>query len=165
MMEDNTNDLLNDLKTALSKAGEKVGTEIITPNPKKIMKFCDLVGDANPLYYIDNLEEYSEGDKPIVPPGYLMNLTNQVIQKMFLEIGPLFISTIKGLIHVNSEVEFFHPLYIGQQYQIAITTHDPIEKNGEKGKYYSIIFETSVSDPESRKLCVIDFHNFFFKLM
>lgn len=164
MMEHNSNDLLNDLKNALHEAEGKVGTEIVTPKPKKIMKFCQLVGDTNPLYYSDNLESFSQDQKHIIPPGYLMNLTNQVIQKIFLEIGPLFISNIKGLIHVKSEVEFLHPIYIGHPYKIVIKTHNPIEKKGERGKYYSIIFETRVIEPETMDICAIDYHDFFFKL-
>lgn len=142
-----------ELHEALQKATTEIGTESINPIKKEIRKFCSIIGDNNPIYFEEN----------IFPPGYIMNLTNRVIQKIFFKIAPFFRSKIKGLIHVGSEVEFIKSMPLDQNYKIRIKTSKPVKKKGKMGAYYAILFETEIFD-ETNEKCAIDHHNFFFKL-
>jgi len=142
-----------ELNEALKKAETKIGIEDIEPIEAEIKTFCEIIDDINPIYL----------KQKVFPPGYIMNLTNRVIQKVFIEIGPLFISRIRGLIHVGSEVDFFRPMPLKKKYKIKIETSIPVEKKGKMGNYYSVIFKTLIFD-EDENLYAVDHHNFFFKL-
>ena len=145
--------LVEDLLVALKKAEKEIGIIEIEPIEEEIKKFCLIIDDNNPIYFT----------KSIFPPGYIMNLTNRVIQEVFINIGPAFISKIRGIIHVGSEVKFMKVMSMEQNYKIKIETSEPIEKKGKKGSYYSIIFKTSILDQKD-EVCAIDDHDFFFKL-
>jgi len=145
--------LANALYKELKKAEKEVGIKEIEPIKEEIKKFCDIIDDSNPIYF----------EKSIFPPGYIMNLTNRVIQDVFIKIGPAFISKIKGVIHISSEVKLLKVMSLDQIYKISIETSRPIEKTGKKGNYYSVIFKTSILD-DNDNICAIDNHEFFFKL-
>ena len=145
--------LAKELHMELKKAEQEIGIREVDPIEEEIKKFCEIIEDNNSIYFI----------KMIFPPGYIMNLTNRVIQEVFIKIGPFFISKIKGVIHVGSEVNILKVMSMKQNYKIKIETSEPVEKMGKKGKYYSIIFKTSILD-KNNDVCVIDNHDFFFKL-
>ena len=148
--------MAEELHHALKKVEEEIGFEEIAPIEKEIQKFCEIIDDNNPAYF-------TEG---IFPPGYVMNLTNRVIQKVFIKIGPLFMgknSKIKGLIHVGSVVEFLKPMPLNKKYKIKIETSEPKEKTGKKGTYYAVVFKTIIVD-ENDAIYALDYHDFFFKL-
>ena len=143
--------LVEELHQSLKKVEKEVGSEPIKIERRDILKFNELIDDKTPF-----------GD--LIPPGYIMNMTNQVITQIFIKIGPLFISKIRGLIHVNSEVEFFKPMAIKNKYKITIETTQPIEKTGKMGNYYSVVFNTSVFDEQDKELYALDKHEFFLKI-
>ena len=145
--------LVKEIDAALNEATETIGFQEIKPIQKELIKFCKLIGDENPLYF----------ENDVFPPGYLMNLTNRVIQKIFIQIGPLFIDKIRGLIHVNSEVAFLRPMTMNQSYHVKIETTEPVKKEGKMGIYYEVIFQTSIFNGK-HELCATDNHDFFFKL-
>ncbi len=155
--------LIQELSDTLKKVEKEVGIETVLLKEKEVSSFCELIGDANPLYFSDESAKDAGFESKIIPPGYVMNLTNRVIQKIFIKIGPLFISKIKGLIHASSDVRFFKIMMLNKKYKIVIETENATEKSGAKGQYYSIVFKSSVLD-ENNELCAVDFHNFFFKL-
>ena len=152
-MTDIVSSVVKELDEALKNATDEIGWDEIEPIEKELIKFCELIDDNNPAYF--------KGD--VFPPGYLINLTNRVIQKVFIKIGPMFISKIRGLIHVNSEVEFLKPMTMNQKYKVRIETTEPVEKTGKMGVYYEVIFKTSILN-EKEELCAVDNHDFFFKL-
>ncbi len=155
--------LIQELSDTLKKVEKEVGIETVLLKEKEVYSFCELIGDANPLYFNDESAKKAGFDGKIIPPGYIMNLTNRVIQKIFIKIGPLFISKIRGLIHASSDVQYFKIMALNKKYKVVIETENPNEKTGAKGTYYSIIFKSSVFD-ENDELCAVDYHNFFFKL-
>lgn len=155
--------LVKELHESLKKAENELGIVIVEPDLKEIGKFCEIINEDSSIYFNESNVGEIDSSSMVMPPGYVMNLTNRVIQKIFIKIGPMFISKIRGLIHVSSEVEFFKPLQMGNKYGISIETSKPIEKVGKKGTYYSVIFKTTIKD-ENSELCALDDHNFFFKL-
>ena len=152
-MNDSTSSLVDDLHLALKQVEKEIGIIKIEPLEDEIKRFCEIIEDDNPIYFKESL----------FPPGYIMNLTNRVIQDVFFKIGPLFISRIKGLIHVGSKVKYLKPMSLKHSYKIKLEFSSPIEKRGKEGIYYSIIFKTSIFDGNN-DVCAIDDHDFFFKL-
>ncbi len=152
-MSNTLSSVVKELDDALKNATDEIGLAEIEPLEKELIKFCELIDDNNP--------EYFKGD--VFPPGYLMNLTNRVIQKVFIKIGPLFVSKVRGLIHVNSDVEFLKPMSMNEKYKVKIETTEPVEKKGKMGVYYDVIFKTKIFN-EKDELCAVDNHDFFFKL-
>jgi len=145
--------LADDLYDELKRVEREIGIKEIEPIKEEIKKFCEIIDDKNPIYF----------EKSIFPPGYIMNLTNRVIQEVFIKIGPHFFSKIKGVIHISSKVKLVKVMSLDQNYKVTIQTSTPIEKTGKKGKYYSIIFKTLIMDKKD-DICAIDNHEFFFKL-
>jgi len=142
---------MQELYQAFKKAEKEAGAEIVDINAEEIVKFNNIIGDDQPIY-------------DIIPPGYIMNITNRVIQKLFSKIISLIVSEIKGFIHVSSDVEFNKPIPLKNRYRIKIETQTPAEKKGTTGNYYSFIFNISIIDETHRELYAFDKHEFFFKL-
>ncbi|MHA1281243.1 MAG: hypothetical protein ACTSQP_01955 [Promethearchaeota archaeon] len=143
--------LANDLYNHLKEAAKKFENEIIKSESSEIEKFCEITGIRN-------------FKKNIIPQAYFMSFTNKIIKEIFLKIGPLFISQIKGLIHVSSEVEFFKDIFLNSNYKVSVDFSEPILKKGKKGDYYSIIFNINLLDEQGNEKIAIDHHEFFFKL-
>jgi hypothetical protein len=144
---------------------EELGISEVYIDEKEIKKFCDLIQDDNLLYHSKlAAQERGYGDK-LVPPGYMMNLTNPVTQEIFIKGGPdFFPGLIKGVIHVGSVVSYYKPMLVNNKYYIKIEITNPvILKRGSKGDYYSIIFGLSILD-EDESVYAVDNHEFFFKL-
>lgn len=142
---------MQELYQAFKNVEKEVGTEIVEINAEEIVKFNRIVGDDKSIY-------------EFIPPEYIMNFTNRVIQKLFLKIIPSIIHEIRGFIHVSSEVEFIKPMPLKNRYTIKIETQAPAEKKGKTGSYYSFIFNTSILDETYEEVHAIDKHEFFFKL-
>ena len=142
---------MQELYQVFQKAEKEAGAEIVEINAEEIVKFNNIIGDDQPIY-------------DIIPPGYIMNITNRVIQRLFFKIIPLIVSEIKGFIHASSDVEFNKPIPLKNRYRIKIETQAPAEKKGITGNYYSFIFNTSILDETGEEIHAIDNHEFFFKL-
>ena len=69
--------LSEELHEKLKIVEKEIGIREIEPFEEEIKEFCDIIDDNNPLYF----------KKSIFPPGYIMNLTNRVIQEVFIKIG------------------------------------------------------------------------------
>ena len=145
--------MAKELEIVLKKAEGQIGIQKIDSIEEEIKNFCEIVGDNNAIYF----------DQDIFPPGYIMNLTNRVVQQIFMIIGPKFIAKVKGVIHVSSEVKLLEPMPLKIKYFVKINTSQPEKKEGKKGDYYSVTFKTTIYD-EKNKTYAIDNHVFFFKL-
>jgi hypothetical protein len=145
--------IAKELYDTLKSAEKEVGIKEIEPNEEKIRAFCKLIDDDNPLYF----------DNHIFPPGYIMNLSNIVLTPIILKTVPLLQSKISGYIHVNSEVEFIKTMPMKKTYKIEIVSSEPVEKEGKKANYLSVIFKTTISD-KNNEIYAIDNHHFFFRL-
>jgi len=151
-MTDTASPILKKLNDTLKKTVIEIGLEEVETDEKELKIFCDIIDD-NYLKYLNS---------NTFPPGYIMNLTNSVIRKVFIKLGPIIMSKIQALIHVSSEVKYLKPMSMNEKYKIKIETSEPIEKKGKTGTYYSVIFKTLIFD--DKDLCATDDHNFFFKL-
>ena len=160
----NTEELLvQELHHALKEAELEYDLELMKIKDNEIEQFCELIADSNPLYSDTNIARKLGFNGKLIPPGYILSLTTQQIYKMFIKIGPMFISKIKGIIHVKSEVIYNKPMLRTIPYRVSIKTSVPKKKTGSKGHYYEVVFRTAVLD-EFNETCVIDNHVFFFKL-
>ena len=143
----------NELYQTLKDAEMEVGTKEIAPDKEELNAFCRIIND--------NIIQYLEEN--IFPPGYIMNLSNKVLSKVITKTHPLLQTSLSGYIHVESDVEFMNPMSMDKNYIIKVESSTPIEKEGNKASYYSVIFRITISDTES-KVYVIDNHHFFFRL-
>ena len=162
-MNDTEELIVQELHHALKVAESEYDLELMKIRDNEIEQFCELIADSNPLYLDANIARKLGFDGKLIPPGYIMSLTTQQIYKMFIEIGPMFISKIKGIIHVKSEVIYNKPILRTIPYRISIETSIPKKKTGSKGNYYEVVFRTAVLD-DFDETCVIDNHVFFLKL-
>ncbi|MBD3229399.1 MAG: hypothetical protein GF329_14535 [Candidatus Lokiarchaeota archaeon] len=151
-------------KRKLDEIIKDIGIRELIINEKEIIKFCELINDNNEIYYNNSEAKKSGFEGKLVPPGYIMNLTNPYIQKIFIKGGAEFFpGLIKGVIHVGSKIKYFKPMIMDKKFKIKIENSEPVEKSGEKGSYYSVIIKLSILDQEDT-VYAIDNHEFFFKL-
>ena len=139
------------LNYLLQRNIEEIGITEIKPDEVEIRKFCEVIEDTD-----------FEGK--IVHPGYIMSLTNPIVQQILTKGGPeLFSGLVKAFIHVGSEVEYFKPMIMQKKYKIKVALSEPIEKTGKKGSFCCISFIFSVYD-EDNELYTRDNHICFYKL-
>ncbi|MFX1394155.1 MAG: MaoC family dehydratase [Promethearchaeota archaeon] len=154
---------VEELHNLLKNKVEKFRISEIKPDETEIMKFCDLIGENNSIFLDDSPAIKAGFEGKLVHPGYLMSLTNPIVQLILIKEGAdLFSNLAKAFIHVGSEVEFFKPLLMNKKYKIKVDLSEPIEKKGKKGVYCSIIFKFSVLD-ENNDIYAIDNHICFFR--
>jgi acyl dehydratase len=157
--------LVEKFKIRIKEVIKELGIQDLEPNEGEIIKFCKLINDDNPIYQDDSAAIKAGYKGKLIPPGYLMSITNRSISQFFIIIGPEFYQKLAtGVIHVYSEVEFFNPMLLNRKYKVKIDLTEPVEKSGNKGSYYSVIFKVSVLDDDDITYA-IDNHEFFFKLV
>ena len=162
-MNESESTLEQSLHLALQEAESEFDFAPLDVKEKEIETFCSIINDFNPVYHDSEAAKLSGFKGKIIPPGYIMSLATQIIYKIFIKIGPLFASKIRGVIHVSSEVEYFKPMPIENTYKISIKTSVPKKKEGSKGNYYKIFFKTFVYD-DIKEITAIDNHLFFLKI-
>ena len=147
---------IKELHNRLKKNIKEIGSTIIDPKEREIVKFSELINDNNLVF--------SDDSAKIIPLSYMMSLTNPVVQQILTHGGPeLFSGLIKAFIHVGSEVEYIKPMLMNKKYKLRTELSEPVEKSGEKGSYCSISFIFSVLD-ENNDIHAIDNHICFYKL-
>ncbi|MFX0186908.1 MAG: hypothetical protein ACFE8A_04130 [Candidatus Hodarchaeota archaeon] len=155
---------IEELNMRLKKNMEDIGITEIDQDEMEIVKYCELIEDNNLIFRDDSTAIKAGFESKIIHPGYLMSLTNPLVQQILTKSGPdLFSNLVKAFIHVGSEVEFFMPLLMNKKYTIKVELSEPIEKKGKKGVYCSITFKFSVLD-ENNNIYAIDNHICFFRL-
>ncbi|MFW9898403.1 MAG: hypothetical protein ACFFDO_04000 [Candidatus Thorarchaeota archaeon] len=155
---------IEELNGRLKKNMEEIGITEIKPNEMEILKYCELIEDNNLIFRDDSTAIKAGFEGKIIHPGYLMSLTNPLVQQILTKNGPdLFSNLVKAFIHVGSEVDFFKPLLMNKKYKIKAELSEPIEKKGKKRVYCSITFKFSVLD-ENDDIYAIDNHICFFRL-
>ncbi|MHA1232726.1 MAG: hypothetical protein ACTSPQ_19005, partial [Candidatus Helarchaeota archaeon] len=104
-------------------------------------------------------------DGPVIPPSYIMNITNPVMQILFIRIGQdFFQGLVKGVIHVSSIVNYYGPMLLNKRYKIKVEATNPVLRMGTKGKYYSVIIKLSILSEDMKYTYATDDHEFFFKI-
>ncbi|MHA1285693.1 MAG: FAS1-like dehydratase domain-containing protein [Promethearchaeota archaeon] len=147
----------------LTKINKEFRQKKVNINEGEIQTFCEIIDDRNPLYFNNSVASQLGLEGKIIPPGYLMSLTNKFIQDIFIKFGPLLFNKIKGVVHVCSEVEYLKPLLIGEKYLIKIEFDKPVKKVGRKGTSFNVNFKTSIIDFNG-VVHAVDNHYFFFKI-
>ena len=147
----------------LTQINKEFRQKKVNINEGEIQTFCEIIDDRNPLYFNNSVASQLGLEGKIIPPGYLMSLTNKFIQDIFIKFGPLLFDKIKGVVHVFSEVEYLRPLLIGKKYLIKIKFDRPVKKVGRKGTSFNVNFKTSIIDFNGI-VHAVDNHYFFFKI-
>lgn len=112
--------------------GSSVGpfVEIITPT--KVKRFCDALGDHNPLFLDPAYAAQTPLRRPIAPPTYVntfrRNKTQLLINELGVEMG--------RLLHGDESIRYSSPLYVGD----AITyTLQIVELSRKATKSYGLM--------------------------
>ncbi|MHA1145372.1 MAG: FAS1-like dehydratase domain-containing protein [Candidatus Helarchaeota archaeon] len=130
---------------------------------KTIKKFCEIINETNPIFFDLEAARKAGHDKIPLPESYLLTLIAPISQDFFTTgIGHLLNNVIKGIIHVQSEIEFHAQLYSETPYMLKIRVSDLIPKTGKMGEYFVLNCPHEVVD-ESDNLLVLDNHVFFLK--
>ena len=138
----------------INKAFDEFGTIETKIKENDVKKFYEITNDADFQYQ----------EKEIVSPEYFMTLLAPLATKVMLKImGLENMPKIRGVIHSESEVNFFKPLTYGS-YVIRSQVESLKQKTGKMGNYLVFTFRLSVYDQQGEEEVGNDIHQFFLRV-
>jgi hypothetical protein len=119
--------------------------------------------DVKKFYEITKNSDFQYQEKGIVSPEYFMTLLAPLATKVMLKVmGLENIPKIRGVIHSESEVNFFKPLMY-DTYIIRSQVESLKQKTGKMGDYLVFTFRLSVFDQHGDEVGN-DIHQFFLRV-
>lgn len=149
-------DISTKVNKRLAELAEEIGTMDLDLKERDVDKFCSIIGDNIDLYNDELLGR-------LIPPSYIMNITNIVFQAFFIKFGPDLFKYLSAVIHVGSDVEIFRLMPVNKKYGVKFEYNDPTDISGKRGTYISVVFVLSILDSQN-SVYAIDNHEFFLKV-
>lgn len=119
--------------------------------------------DIKKFYEITNIADSQYQEKGIISPEYFMTLLAPLATKVMLKVmGHENMPKIRGVIHSESQVNFFKPLTYGS-YAIRSQVESLKQKTGKMGDYLVFTFRLSVFDQQEEEVGN-DIHQFFLRV-
>lgn len=142
----------------------EVGPKTVEPDVDTIKRYCETIGESDPVYFDDNVAKGFGYRSAIVPQAYLLSLFTPIVNEFFVKgFERLFSGLIRGVIHTESKVVYYKPLFVGGKYVLRLESVGLEKKSGKKGDYYVWTLRTVVSDEKGEDLAH-DQHTFFLKI-
>nr|MDO8077238.1 MaoC family dehydratase [Candidatus Freyarchaeota archaeon] len=163
-MTEETADRLRRLRHLIDSVLEEVGSKRIRPDAASVRRFCELIGEDNPVYFDDDAARKLGYPGALVPQSYLLTLLSPPVEELFI-VGAekLFSGLVRGVIHTESEVVYLKPLLVGESYVLRLESESLREKRGRKGDYYVWVLRAIVSSEAGEEMAY-DRHTFFMKI-
>jgi hypothetical protein len=122
---------------------------------KKIAKFYEIMGGLG--------KQIFKADQ-IISPEYIMTLLAPYATKVFMKIIEIkdLPFKIKGVIHTQSEINYYKPLYYGN-YDLISRMEGLQKKRGKMGEYLVFTFRMSLFNEKEEEVAN-DIHQFFLRI-
>jgi hypothetical protein len=155
---------LRRLQSIIGEVILEVGPKTVEPDLDTLKRYCETIGETNPVYFdIDAAKSFGYRSV-IVPQSYLLTLFVPIVNEFFAKgFERLFSGLIRGVIHTESHVVYYKPLFAGEKYVLRLESERLEKKSGKKGDYYVWTLKTTVSSKEGEDLAY-DQHTFFLKI-
>ena len=103
-----------------------------------VKRFAEAIGDANPIYFDEEIGKNSRYGKNIAPPTFARAFDFGVIPGLDL--------SAKGIIHGQQNYHYERPLFVGEDVLCYTKVIDYYEKNGSSGNMGFIVYENNGED-------------------
>ncbi|MBS7251895.1 MAG: MaoC family dehydratase N-terminal domain-containing protein [Candidatus Freyarchaeota archaeon] len=156
---------LRRLQSIIEEVLLEVGPKIVEPDVDTIKRYCESIGESNPVYFDGDAAKSVGYRSAIVPQAYLLSLFTPIVNEFFVKgFERLFSGLIRGVIHTESRVVYYKPLFVGEKYVLRLESVGLEKKSGKKGDYYVWTLRTVVSNEEEKEDLAYDQHTFFLKI-
>ena len=131
---------LVELQRMIGMKGEPVQVEI---DRSFVRRFCDAIGDKNPLWQDEKQSGSSSSERTVVPPGLLCTarLTGITVGAPSVPFPP---QGVDG----GATWEWHAPIYIGDTLTAVMSFADVYEREGKTGKMIFMVFEKALKNHE-----------------
>lgn len=152
------------IKKILEEADRKIKPKTVNLTLKKLIKFCDIIEEKNPIYKDLNAAK-KEGYNGIpIPESFLLTFIAPITHAFFTTgIGRYMGKEIKGIIHTSSKLEFTQQLYCETYYKLKMDLLKVVQKKGKMGEFIDGIYLISLKNQDG-EICFSDYHEFFMKV-
>lgn len=147
-----TSDTGSELKYDHDVIGVEVDVGSITITREQIKRYCDAVGETNPLYADDEAAVEGPFGEIIAPAGLLqtMNLAQGLDPK--LEFG-------NTGFHAGQRMEFFEPIRVGDTVTAKAQVKEIYQKTGRSGAMAFTVTRVSYSNQNGQAVMAME-HSF-----
>ena len=118
--------ITRELQDLIGKEMEPVVWEI---DRQWIRKFCDAVGDSNPVWQDEIYARNSRFGGIIAPPTFLLALRNDSLRMTLSRIE----HPLKRKLNAGREIEFYEPIRAGDVITVTVKLADLTEREGKLG--------------------------------
>ena len=122
-----------------------------------IRRFCQAIGDTNPLFLDEEAASASAYGGIIAPLTFPVALTDESVA------FPLELD-IRRMLHGEQEFIYYQPLRPGKSYTAQMKVADVYEREGKSGQMQFIVLDTEFRD-EDEELAVVSRMNIIYRTL
>lgn len=136
-----------------------LATETYQVNIEKghIRRFCQAIGDTNPLFLDEQAAGKSAYEGIIAPLTFPVALSDEAVA------FPLELD-VRRMLHGEQEFIYHKPLRPGESYTAQMKVADVYEREGKSGKMQFIVLDTEFRD-ENNELAVVSRTNIIYRAL
>lgn len=155
---------LKKLQSIIDEILSEIGSKTVNTDVDTIKQYCETIWENNPIYFDIQAAKNFGYRATLIPQSYLLTLFVPIVREFFIKgFERLFTGLIRGVIHTESEVVYYKPLFAGENYVLHLESESLEKKKGKKGEYYVWTFRAVVTDEKEEELAY-DRHTFFLKI-
>lgn len=115
-----------------------------------ISKFCQALGETNPLFTNEEVAADGPYGGLVAPPTYVTRLRpNKMTPEHMPRLGKVGFDG-------GRDVEIFLPVRPGDTLKMVSTIHDVYEKTGRSGSMYFIVLRNRITNQEGVEVAIVD---------
>lgn len=122
-----------------------------------IRRFCQAIGDANPLFLDEEAASVNAYGGIIAPPTFPVALTDESVA------FPLELD-VRRMLHGEQEFIYHKPMRPGTSYTAQMKVADVYEREGKSGQMQFIVLDTEFRD-EDDELAVVSRMNIIYRTL
>ena len=125
-------------------------TDFAAVTKEDISKFCQALGETNPLFTNEEVAADGPYGGLVAPPTYVTRLRpNKMTPEHMPRLGKVGFDG-------GRDVEIFLPVRPGDTLKMVSTIHDVYEKTGRSGSMYFIVLRNRITNQEGVEVAIVD---------
>ena len=125
-------------------------TDFAPVTKEDISKFCQALGETNPLFTNEEVAADGPYGGVVAPPTYVTRLRpNKMTPEHMPRLGKVGFDG-------GRDVEIFSPVRPGDTLKMVSTIHDVYEKTGRSGSMYFIVLRNRITNQDGVEVAIVD---------
>ena len=118
--------------------GVEMNPKVVEIEKSMIKRFAEAIEDTNPLWQDKDYAQNSKYGNIVAPPTFVHYLRSAEFVRLLLDTKCPATRILNG----GNEIEFFHPIKVGDIISITDKVVDIYEREGKAGKMLFIVWES-----------------------